>query len=172
LLRWDPKSRITSTQSVDFLSEILKLLPINCLTNGHQFYRLGTEGGQCANSTSGYSFEEGTFTASFTAATTSTQTIKFTRCGNRVTLQVPAFNGAFGSSGAITAEKTIPVRLRPTTGDAVIAAIIMNDGSTQVVPGWIVARTNGNLDIYNSGGTNFDGGNVGISFVHSVTYLL
>lgn len=92
-------------------------------TSNEVFRVLGTGGVQFPNSASGYTpsalsyYEEGSFTANFTGAATTNQTIRFTRVGNQVTLQIPAFTAAFSSSAPLSAGAAIPARLRPTTGD-------------------------------------------------------
>lgn len=117
-------------------------------------------------------YEEGSFVASFTGATSSAQTIKFNRTGNRVILQIPAFTSSFSLNSRITAGGATPARLRAGV-EIMSPLLVVNNGMTQMDEGWVVIRVDGTIDVYYSGGANFPGpGTVGVSFTQTVSYLL
>lgn len=115
-------------------------------------------------------YEEGTFTATATGMTTSpTGTVKYTRIGNNVTLDLPAITG---TSNATTFTLTgMPSQLRPAAVKTVLLLVADNSGAAVYGKGSI--GTDGILTI-NKGpnGDVFTASGVKTAWAFSISYTL
>lgn len=115
-------------------------------------------------------YEEGTFTATASGMTTSpTGTVKYTRIGNQVTLDLP---GISGTSNATTFTLSgMPTQLRPAAAKAALA--VVQDNGAAFVYGKIVANTDGSLTLSkDANGSAFTASGTKAIAVLSVTYTL
>lgn len=99
--------------------------------------------------------------------------VKYTRIGDRVTLSLLPSLGTFVSASRIYASGVLPPIIRPNGSDVFAPILVTDNGTIQTALGHLFVRTDGSIDIYNSGGTNFAGpGNAGIPYVQSVSYYV